>query len=109
MLYNPEWKAPITEVGPREILLEAANLLRKKGWCQWTLEDDQGRMCALGAILKANRNLSVHQVQKSLYLLGKFLPPDKRGYGPIVPWNNAPGRTKEEVIAAMEGAAHAVV
>lgn len=74
----------------RQVLLNAANQLESKGWCQNMVRDKEGRMCAVGAI--ANQSALYGE---AILVLQKFVG------GSVVSWNNAPTRTKEEVVTAM--------
>ena len=84
----------------------AAQLLREKGWCQKAFSETDGSLCILGALTIAD---------------DPDFPPSKHG-GLVPPkitaianeflsqlgiaiwqWNDAPGRTKEQVIALLEG------
>ena len=98
-------------------LRAAAEILRREGWTQGKNIDDEGCRCILGALacvatggktsqdnweLGPNRErfaelrAAVHDV------LIYDMPP-----GGVVGWNDAPGRTAREVIAALEAAADA--
>ena len=50
MLYDPKWKIPLTAP---EVLLKAADILERDGWCKYSLNDRQGRHCVAGAIIVA--------------------------------------------------------
>jgi hypothetical protein len=81
---------------PSEILLKAADLLAERGWTQGVLEDYEGRMCAAGAVYNVTCNSSA-----ALELLQAHI-----GFSDnIAAWNDAPGRTAEDVILAMKRAA----
>ena len=104
----PPLRAPL----PSELL--------ERGWCPYVVSDDEGRICAMGAINQWAYG-HVH-----LGLNGKGLPgwEDRRtrlatslsrvtgghrvavqGVGGVVAdWNDAPGRTQAEVVAAMRRA-----
>lgn len=93
----------------RRVLLDAADLLENKGWCQFVREDCYGeRHCVLGAI-----DVSAG------YDPGGIWPPDERKSGDwqiavravagqsvrptfaCADWNNHPLRTAAEVIATL--------
>jgi hypothetical protein len=86
----------------RKVLLDAAQIVRR-GWCQMALEDGKGRFCALGALHIADGDIAD----------GAFSTAGRKAFielnilvGGFIPgWNNAPGRTAEEVAAAMEACA----
>jgi len=84
-------------------LLLADEYLNQRGWCQFSFEDNQGRVCALGSIRKvtsspAERLLATKRLADHL----RINPHS------IADWNNAAGRTKEQVQAALRAAAGAV-
>lgn len=84
----------------KEILLGAAEYLRVHGWVQ-RMGDPGGPRCAVGAVI------SVHQGPERLDAYAAFADAagiDLRALS-IGDWNDAPGRTAEEVIAAFERAA----
>lgn len=100
------------------VLRGAAQLIREFGLAKRTQEDHQGRVCFHGAISKAatgssracDRPLAAEaQAVAGEYLkrLGaKGIRDTSVAYKYIcVDWNNAPERTAEEVISALEGAA----
>jgi hypothetical protein len=96
-LYDPKEAEtkPEVQLEPwRQHLLDAAQYIREHGWCQRTIRDEEGRVCLIGALQ------SVEGWENSV------APTMLRRIISCIPsWNNAPGRTKEEVIAALEGAA----
>jgi len=105
--------SPIDEVS--KCLLLAAQIIRKRGWCQLSLEGENGERCLRGAILEAkygerptavrNPNDYPEMNRVSSYLGMPTRENGNSGYYYIVNWNNASGRTAAEVIAALESAA----
>ena len=81
----------------QQILLDAANLLEAEGWCQHTLMDKENRRCILGAIYYQSCSQSL-QIEAHSRMV-KYLGCD------VDIWNDAPGRTKEEAVAALRSAA----
>lgn len=80
-------------------LLKAADYIEEHAWCQGTIEDSAGRVCLVGALTKVGGWESYATVTDDLsHVLGNTN---------IVRWNNTPGRTKAEVVAALRGAAFA--
>ena len=89
---------------PAEIMDGAANLIEQTGWTQgalardvdgWPIHEDQSRavcFCATGAISRTRIN------EWDITVL-PFLPQ------PLTKWNDAPGRTKAEVLAALRDGA----
>lgn len=76
----------------RQDILNAADYIREHGWCQGTMMSLGGQVCIFGALtaVLGGRMLSARA----------FL--DKALGMPAHWWNDAPGRTKEEVIAKLE-------
>ncbi len=94
MLYNPKW-----EVQPwQETLLDAADQLERRGWCQGRTVDNEGRMCALGALI-AVAGHATHDEWLAHVKLQEVVG-DR-----VDLWNDAPERTKEDVVAAFRQAA----
>jgi hypothetical protein len=99
MLYDKKWdqKLPqVDEVGRQ--LINAADYIEKHGWCQNTYWDEQGRVCALGAIRRANA--LTRDANDAAFKMLRFLD------GSVHGWNDAPGRTKEEVVAVLRKVAY---
>ncbi len=90
-----------------EILLDAADILERDGWCRHRLQDPLGRMCLYGAIIKAHNERaknapfieggSVNRLQKYLSRDGEI--------DNIADWNDGICGGKEEAIQALRGAA----
>ena len=99
----------VTEEQIRETAKRAAEVLRQRGWCQGMFcanLDGTGPVCLMGAVSVAGgdgpnygfrgqrRDLHVaiaDRVERSLDLRGS-----------VAGWNDAPGRTADEVIAVLE-------
>jgi hypothetical protein len=81
---------------------KALQYLDQHGWCQFSFEDGQGRVCAMGAIRKVMHRAEWEAAAKRLadHLRINSLS--------IADWNNTKGRTKEQVQAALRAAAGAV-
>lgn len=122
-LLQPDVK-PVDETG--QLLLNAALLLRVDGWCQHSLVGSDGRMCMHGAIGRAapdKRGMSYDQSPAeaaATLRVAKFLGAQPgvnastglesfggQSQGSFDLWNDVAGRTAEEVIAVLEGAARA--
>ena len=110
----PWWRlrgTPLPEIihhqwSAREILERAANELDRSGWCQRISRNTAGQMCAEYALSYVCGEPFVHQLhyQRARWmLLGHIGFP--RLVSSLTRWNDAPGRTKEEVTAAMREAA----
>lgn len=97
---------------PREVLLKAAALV-ERGWCQGhyalddhgnpaLVEDDASCFCAEGAIIAAGRTDSGSDFMETVRVLGRAIGVHE---SKIIAWNDAPGRTQAEVVAALRAAA----
>ena len=78
---------------PSEILLRAAEVLERDGWTQGASTCGRKR-CAMTAIGDADGRIEERERLRAVI-----------GSNSIVDWNDAPGRTASEVIAAMREAA----
>jgi hypothetical protein len=107
MFVEEKREGEVTVVEPwRQALFDAADFLASGEWCQGYSVDNWGRMCLLGAINTApqtwrtpmglrDSEVRSHAQQK----MSKFLCMLAHR------WNDEPGRTKEEVIAALRACA----
>jgi hypothetical protein len=99
MLFDPKWETPKVEVLPhQQFLSDMADLIETNGWCQGNLKNRQGNFCIVGAHLELSwrRRAVSNQAFAAL----------KRRLGDNISlWNDAPGRTKEEVIELIRRAA----
>src|SRR5882672_7894855 len=99
MLWDPNKDKPVVdEVG--ECYLKAIEIIEQRGWCRGKLVNGRGEVCMAGAIQVATTE-SYKLQQRALNLmhstLGTF----------ISKWNDAPERTKNEVIAKLREIAYA--
>lgn len=82
-----------------KLLLDAADRLEEHGWCQGVAVDRTGRMCVVGAVSyhadKAGKiwPAAVDRIQRQIDALD------------IAAWNDAPGRTQDEVVSMLREAA----
>lgn len=97
----------MSEVG--DALLEAAGVVNERGWCQDTVEDSQGRVCALGAINVVVMGNAHGQTVSELGMSMRYALMAVLGqpgtYCGIATHNNAAGRTQAEIIEWFEKAA----
>ena len=78
----------------RQALLIARSMI-ERGWCQGKWQDEEkGEVCLVGAINAAAAKISIWTIP--IYLLF-----DESS---LFVWNDVPGRTKEEVLAKLDGA-----
>lgn len=78
-----------------EALEATAQLIEKKGWCQYTLVDSKGHICLAQALAEAafsQYNNCYNAIQKEI------------GTYEIVSYNDAPGRIVEEIITTIRNA-----
>lgn len=102
-------------------LRAAAEVLKRDGWTQGAYHSDDGCHCALGAIARVisarsdrpNPDRWKPWADSSVRLRLDALALANHLGDPVFPrlavtdWNDAPGRTADEVIAALEAAADA--
>lgn len=80
----------------RECARRAAEILREDGWCQGVSRDERGAHCAAGAVWEACPGPGGYPVRLLTQIrLGRVIGTQ------VVSWNDTPGRTAEEVIAAL--------
>jgi len=80
----------------RQMLVSARNLLQS-GWCQHVLHQAGDKHCALGA-LRVSADNPYHE------LYGCWHLEQTAGITNIVDWNDAPGRTQQEVVELFDRA-----
>lgn len=78
--------------------MDAADILQKRGWTQGESVNDQGECCVIGALMLANSNWATYQPLKRIV-----------NCQCIVEWNDAKGRTRQQVIDALRDAASLVM
>ena len=105
-------QTPWPENEDARILLRAAELIEEKGWCQYHGVDHEGGVCVIGAITMVNNsdimgnNSNIFENDKYIHLVEDYLG---IAHFSIWCWNDAASRTKEEVVAALRGAAYSLV
>ena len=99
MLHDPKWDKQVEvelDAASRS-LLSAAAYIEEHGWCQGVLRKDTGEVCMIGAFMFINCNYTVF----SRLSAAIGVPPMD-----ISRWNDAPGRTKNEVVDSLRKAAY---
>lgn len=81
----------------RDVLREAAKVIEKYGWHQNDYGNESQGFCAIGALSKAGPLADIDTAIRALQKHVRRLS--------IADWNDKPGRTKEEVLKALRGAA----
>ncbi len=103
MLYNKEWEKPAVKLEPwQQVLLEAALYLNTHGWTRGTFKNQLGQVCIMGAFACIVPDMPDRQaaIFTALCEFERYVGQSTAS------WNDQPHRTKEEVIAALEGAAN---
>lgn len=107
MLLDPKWNEPKIVVDPlvkaRTVLILAADYMDQHGLCQGAYMA-MGMVCAFGAMqMVAPSSWTACNFDAPAKLLRDHLGlADNKA---IVAWNDAPGRTKDEVVVALREAA----
>lgn len=107
-----------------DVLREAAEYIGEHGWVQDDLEDDYGKVCAIGAINRvthshgygAGADYAAADDFGALDALSMHIGIDpsweasqpRTFLHPVARWNDARGRTAEDVILAMKRAAEEI-
>jgi hypothetical protein len=105
---------PVTLEPWRQLLLDAADVVRVHGHCKGAYQDDQYRVCVVGAIGVAaglgagwTGNFQItsgtHRALEACDRLHKFLG------AAHIEWNDAPERTADEVMVGLRGAARQAI
>ncbi len=79
-----------------KVLERARQLLIDKGWCQGKYKNFDGQYCSLGAINAVTKSNKLQEEARKI--LKGVLPIQ------ISNWNDAPGRTKQQVLGAFKRA-----
>jgi hypothetical protein len=102
----------MSEIG--DILVKALDVINTRGWCQYRLRDEAGRVCAQGAVLEAMGLQALFNLcgpRRELFdgairVLGHHTGADCwDNLGAITTYNNAPERTIEDIKTLFEKAA----
>lgn len=90
---------------PDPVLLRAAEILRERGFCQgpWRVG---GPLCTAGAVGQAAEELGIVRPEMEARLLRLAGALGGSAFPDVHSWNDAPGRTADEVVEALERAAY---
>jgi hypothetical protein len=107
MLYDPNWTIPEVKVEPwQEIILKSIELIETYGWVQKAFGSKDVGFCIVGAVRAIRPSPStvnrLGYTEAWTHLMYGFKDRD------IATWNDAPGRTKEEVILKLKEIARVV-
>lgn len=109
--------AEIAVKAPRDVLLEAADLIETRGLAKGGFVDEKGCYCTYGALYRAKlHTVAGHssQVIDEANAVVKVLGGSLGRYGAseafnvITDWNDAAGRTADEVVDTLRKAAEVV-
>ena len=111
-------EVPTREKSVADVLRHAARIIEERGWCQDRIGTSGGAVCAIGAIKEADpatgvdamnwqRRLAWRTMRFAERALQLPIPPEGALRRPLSEFNDAPGRTAAEVIAALRAAADA--
>ena len=89
----------------RQDAAKAAAYIREHGWCQDRMFKDQ-KACAVGACWKGTEHAGETEDQHFGRDYHLFRAIATEVGGRVANWNDAPGRTKEEVLAVFEAIAN---
>ncbi len=106
MLFNPKWDAEDKAEAWRQVLLHAADLIDRTGWCQHAECDDNGRVCAAEALMRVA--YATHDVAATysfaMSRLSYFVTCGQHSLA-VIEWNDAKDRTAAEVTSTMRACA----
>lgn len=93
---------------PVEVLKKAKALIEERGWCRREYKDTRGCYCSLGACYVASgyevEGASVlHDGDVTAYATAEKAL-ERAIDSAVIRWNDSPGRTKDEVLAAFDKA-----
>jgi hypothetical protein len=102
MLFDTKWDAKLTTEPWRQVLLDAANYIDLVGWCQHTMRDDNGRVCAAEALMTVAQ--TGHDYAGAVTSLSNFVTSGEHSMA-VVKWNDDEGCTAAQVTGAMRACA----
>jgi hypothetical protein len=85
----------------RRLLSDAADAIERNGWTQGETISSTGGVCALGAIGLAAAELPDRDARCWAIVVTAKRILRNALHGPIAEWNDAPRRTKDEVVAKL--------
>lgn len=97
-----------------KLLLRAAALIEKHGWCQNYLISPEGKLCFAGAMKVAAYGIPFPSrpgaIQPTMEMAwDRFEKAVGVKWGRASKWNDEPGRTKDEVVAKIRSVALGIV
>ena len=86
-----------------DVLAAARGLIEERGWVQGLFRGPEGQICAREALnVACDRSLRRHLFDR--FSTGALRDVIGTSFLGVCGWNDAPGRTKQEVLAAFETA-----
>lgn len=95
---------PVELDGPAKLLLKAAAVIERDGWCQNDIQTFDGRVCLAGAVKRA-AGVPLHnfvwdeESEEAMDRMNRQAL--QEGFVDAPRWNDMIGRTKEEVVAKL--------
>lgn len=90
------------DLSPSDVLVKAADLIEEHGWWNGREKRRAGRLCAGYAISKATQSWGTDNTKAFDKAWAAAIDVMDDG---VVRFNDAPGRTKDEVVSALRSAA----
>lgn len=84
----------MSDPNAHKVLVDGRNVLLRTGWTQYAILDPSGRVCLSGAMYIA----SPLHCSKAMTVLASMVG------SPIANWNDAPGRTLNQVLQVLDQA-----
>lgn len=82
----------------KQLLIATKSLIETRGWCQGMYSDANQRICLTEGLYRAGKQLNFEDYDELQKVVGSFVGLSFTG------WNDAPGRTKEEVLEMLDKA-----
>lgn len=80
---------------PSEALGQAVEFIAERGWCQFRMNGRYGEACAIGALTMVCLPYDRYAYNFAVNLLADHVMTN------VAAWNDAPGRTADEVMMTM--------
>src|SRR5437867_3333049 len=88
-----------------KLLLAAAAIIERQGWCQCFIGTFGGQLCIEGALNVARGREPIAMLEGNEVTLEALLRVNKAVGASAFHWNDTPGRTKDEVVAKLRAVA----
>jgi hypothetical protein len=102
MLYDKKWDKQLETEGETVELLKRARAMVEHRWCPWGATDDKGGVCVIVALGGAAKYPNGNDYELARKYFRDAIPiPNTLS---IPEWNDHPGRTQADVLAAFDRA-----